>query len=180
MNRRDGYTLVELVMAVSLLIIVTLGGTAIFYRSFRSSGVSDKQSVLNSSLRLLDEMIEQNLRYGSVISVENASGQKLRSDCVTSGLSELGVSGDKLEFKDASGGVAVYSLLEDGTVSSNSGVIVSNPEIVVTKLVFTWYCRSGVNDKINLYIEANSGATTGEVITGKFNKDINLLNSGIN
>jgi type II secretory pathway pseudopilin PulG len=168
-----GYTLIELVMAVSLLVIVLTGGTAIFFRSFRSSGVSDIQTSLNNSLRSLDEMIERSLRYGEVAQV----GSHNRADCVTAGV--IGVTGSSLTVLDLSGGPALYSLTA-GIVSSNSGVQISNPEIEVTKLEFTWYCRSGVNDKMKMLIEANVSGKSGEVVSTYFKKDINLLNSGIN
>ena len=174
MNKQiHGFTLIELIMAVSLLVLVLVGGTTIFYRSFRSSGVSDIQASLNTSLRSLDDMIERTLRYGEVIRVGE---DKFREECLAGE-----VSGDTLVVKDTSGGVAIYSLEENGRVSSNSAdVIISNPEVEITKLEFTWFCRSGVNDKMNLYIEASSKSKTGEGSTAVFNKDINLLNSGIN
>lgn len=168
-----GYTLIELVMAVSLLVLVLVGGTAIFYRSFRSSGVSDIQSTLNTSLRSLDEMIERSLRYGTVVRVNDS----LRSDCLLAGSS--GVVGDTLVVRDLSGGVIVYTFEDEGTVSSNSAVI-SNSAMRVSTLQFKWYCRSGVNDKMNLYIEASPVETTSEDMVVVFNKDINLINSGIN
>jgi len=173
MKKQEGYTLIELVMAISLLVIILVGGTTIFYRSFKSSGVSDLQTTLNGSLRSLDEMIERTLRFGEVIRVGD---NYFREDCLAGK-----VSGSTLVVKDPAGGIATYSLLEDGTVSSNSAdVIISNSGIKVTKLLFTWYCRSGVNDKMNLQIEAEpvSKASIGQ--TASFNKDINLLNSGIN
>lgn len=171
--RLKGYTLVELVVVVSLLIIVLAGGTAIFYRSFRSSGISDIQTALNNNLRALDEMIERSLRYGEVVRV----GTDDRLSCVAAGTS--GVTGSTLVVVDLAGGKATYSL-SDGVVSSDSAVPISNPEIEVTKLEFTWYCRSGVNDKIKMVMEANVRGKSGEIATGVFSKDINLLNSGIN
>lgn len=175
MRNDTGYTLIELIMAVSLLVLVLVGGTTIFYRSFRSSGISDIQASLNTSLRTLDEMIERTLRFGEVVRVgEN----NYRPECLEAVPSE-GISGSEMVVRDQSGGVAIYTLSE-GVVSSNSGVIISNPEIEITKLQFTWYCRSGVNDKMNLLIEASSKTNSGEGSKAVFNKDINLLNSGIN
>lgn len=168
----NGYTLIELIMAISLLVIVLTGGTAIFYRSFRSSGLSDIQTSLSNNLRYLDEMIERTLRYGEVVRV----GEKYRVDCLEAGIT--GVSGSTLGVLDLAGGEAIYSL-SGGVVSSNSATI-SNPEIMVTNLEFTWICQSGVNDRINLVIEASVTGKSGDVTTKIFSKDINLLNSGIN
>lgn len=175
--KNKAYTLIELVMAVSLLAIVLTGGTAIFYKSFRSSGISDIQTSLNTNLRVLDTMIESTLRYGIVNRISTTSEDYFRNECLLSGSN--GVTGDIMVVKDLSGGVAVYSLF-DGVVSSNSGEPISNPEINVTKLEFTWYCRSGVNDKMKLVIEAETTGKTGDLTRGSFVKDINLLNSGIN
>lgn len=176
-TNKKGFTLIELIVTVSLLMIVLVGGTSIFYKSFRSSGVSDVQSVLNSSLRSIGEMIEKGLLFNSVVSVTNAGGIRNRNYCLTQ---PAGVTGSTLKFKDAQGGEATYTfVVADSAVSSNSAVI-SNPGIKVTKLNFTWICKSGVNDKINLEIEANSSAKTGDTISGKLNKEILLLNSGTN
>jgi hypothetical protein len=172
------YTLIELVMAVSLLVIVLVGGTAIFYRSFRSSGISDIQTGLNNGMRSLGDMIENSLRYGTVVRVVGDSGDMYRTDCLSAGTT--GVSGSSMVLKDNSGAPLIYSLLADGTVSSNSGEIISQPSLTVNQLLFTWICRSGVNDKINLLIEATSNTISGEIVSGTLNRDINLLNSGIN
>jgi len=174
-NHSSGYTLIELIMAVSLLLLVLVGGTMIFYRSFRSSGVSDVQASLNTSLKTLDEMIERSLRFGEVICVGD---NNFREECLAAS-SAVGISGSVLVVRDPSGSVATYSFI-DGKVSSTSGVIISNPEIEITRLQFTWYCRSGVNDKMNILIEARSRNSSVEGSEASFVKDINLLNSGIN
>lgn len=171
--RPAGYTLIELIITVTLLAIVLTGGTAIFFKSFRSSSVSDVQTEVDSGLRALDEMLERSLLYGTVVRVDNY----YRAECLASA---NGVSGNSLGVRDLYGGEAIYTFLVDGTVSSNSGIIISNSEIVVTNLKFTWYCRSGVNDKMNLLIEATSNLVNGETTSSTLNKDINLLNSGVN
>jgi prepilin-type N-terminal cleavage/methylation domain-containing protein len=171
-----GYTLVELLVTMSLLVIVLTGGTAIFYRSFKSSGLSDAKTSLNASMKTLDELIERSLRYGTVLKVINLSGEKDRSDCVLG--NETGVTGSTVIVRDPSGGIVTYSL-GDGKVSSNSGII-SNEKIAVSRLEFTWICRSGVNDKIKLLIEAAPIENTASEWTSIYEKDINLLNSGIN
>lgn len=180
MRSSSGYTLIELIVTVSLLVIVLIGGTTIFFRSFRSSGVSDIQTTVNNGLRSIDEMIERTLRYGTIIRLVDSTGvERNREDCVVAGRDNEGIVGESLVVRDRLGGLAVYSL-SDGVVSSNSGVVISTPDISVTKLQFTWYCRSGVNDKINVVIEATSSAKTSDGYSGSLVKDINLLNSGTN
>ena len=181
--RKKGYTLIELVMSISLLVIVLLGGTAIFFRSLRSSGISDIQSSVNNNLRTLDEMIEGVLRYGTVTHLVGLNDLDIeRDDCLLAG--DNGVTGKAIVIRDSWGATAQYTRGVDienerGYVASNSAMI-SNPEIDVTKLEFLWYCRSGVNDKIKLLIEAKTEESSGETISGKIDKDINMLNSGIN
>ena len=166
-----GYTLIELVVTVALLAIVLMSGTAIFYKSFRSSGISDVHTVVDNDLRSLGEMLEKTLRYGTVVRI----GDSTRVECLAS---VDGVSDSSLIVRDLSGREAIYTL--DGEQLSLNSAIISNPEIRVTNLEFTWYCRSGVNDKMNLLITATSSLITGEVASSTLNKDIYLLNSGIN
>lgn len=175
MKKRNGYTLVELVVAVSLLSIVLLGGTIIFFKSFKSSGVSDAQTNVNNSVRSLEEMIEKAVKYGTVYRVVGASDND-RTACLAAG--STGVVGSQVSVRDLNGGSALYSFA-NGEVSSNSAVI-SNPSVTVTKFQITWYCRSGVNDKMKIEIEATSGKVNQDLVVGKLEKDINLLNSGIN
>jgi len=172
-----GYTLIELIITIALLVIVLTGGTAIFYRSFRSSGLSDLQTTVNSGVKSLGDSIERTLKYGVVSRVNDGGEDMDRNDCLLAG--EEGVVGDGITIKNFTGGGATYDLLVDGTVSSNSGVI-SNTGIFVTKLQFTWRCTSGVNDKMNLVIEATPNPQTEEGFVGVLNRDINLLNSGVN
>ncbi len=172
MRNKKAFTLIELVVTIALLVIVLTGGTAIFFKSFRSSGISDLQTTVNNGLTSLDNLIERSLRYGAVVRVSSQGVDNFRTDCLLAG--DSGVAGDTLAVRDNDGGVAIYSFTH-GTVSSNSAVI-SSPGIIIKNLQFTWYCRSGVNDKINLLIEATSGG----VVSASFSKDINLLNSGIN
>lgn len=178
---RHGYTLIELVISISLLVIVLLGGTAIFFRSLRSSGISDMQSLVNNNLRSLDAMIQNVLRYSTVIRLVGTTGDFSRTQCLSAGSN--GVTGQTLTVRDGMGGTAVYSRGVNtdniGFISSNSGVVISTPEIDVTKLEFVWYCRSGVNDKLKLVIEASVKTKSDEKTSGKIEKDINLLNSGI-
>jgi prepilin-type N-terminal cleavage/methylation domain-containing protein len=176
--RHKGYTLVELVITVSLLVIILAGGTAIFLRSLRSSGLSDSQSTLNESLNSLDLMMEKVLRYGTVTRLVDSDGNSIyREKCIEA--SSSGVTGVILAARDSEGGTAIYSL-SDGVVSSSSGVAISNPNVYVTSMQFTWYCISGINDKINLLVEATVSGKTGAGTSGTLDKDINLLNSGIN
>lgn len=178
MKKTDyGFTLVELVVTVALMGIILTGGTAMFFGSFKSSGVSDIQTSINNSLRSLDEVIERTLLYGTVVRVVSAGVDHDRDSCISAG--ENGVAGSSLVVRDASGGTAVYALA-DGVVTSNSGEVISNSAVVISRMEFTWFCRPGVNDMINLDLEATMDTVSGDGITSEFSKTINLINSGIN
>jgi len=178
MNRKKGYTLIELIVTVSLLVIVLVGGTTIFYRSFRSSGMSDVRSVVTSNLSAVGEMMEKTLRYGKVYRLVGPTGQDVpRSSCLVAG--EVGVPGTALVMNDVSGNQVIY-VLHNGVVASNEAAI-SNDRIGVTEMTFRWFCRSGVSDKMNLTLKAVYAGTdedSGTVF--QWDKDINMFNSGIN
>src|SRR5258706_13647206 len=80
--KKAGYTLIELLIAILLLAVILLGGTSLFYRNLRSSGLGDVDLGLNTALRLVLSVIERDIRYGTV----NSVGACVRADCLISGL----------------------------------------------------------------------------------------------
>ncbi len=177
--KKAGYTLIELLIAILLLAVILLGGTSLFYRNLRSSGLGDVDLGLNTALRLVLSVIERDIRYGTVKSV----GAGVRADCLTSG--STGYIGDTLSITDLQGLGTTYSL-ETGKIAStaaDTGVkaYLSPASVTITALSFTWYCQSGVSDKIKIDIDATSNVLgSGIDITRNVSREVNLLNSGIN
>ncbi len=174
-----GYTLIEVVIAVMLLAIILLGGTALFFQTLRTSGLSEVDLNLTSSLGQTMSAIERDSRFSQVVDVDSG----VRSDCVAAG--EGGYSGTTLTVKDLGGLETVYSLSGNriASVAAQTGrsVFISSSDISVTRLNFVWYCQGGINDKLKLEIDASSTVLgSGVVVTRSLSSEIDLLNSGIN
>jgi prepilin-type N-terminal cleavage/methylation domain-containing protein len=176
-----GYTLIEVIISMLLLVIILVGGTALFYQSLKSSGFSDVDLGLTSSLRSVFSSIEKDIRFGQVVNV----GTGFRLDCVSAG--SVGFPGETLTVSDLVGAETVYSL-DNNRIASTSSlmgnvVYISPPEIKIERLGFTWFCQGGVSDKIKVEIDAIDevlGSGTGIGVTRKVSTDISMFNSGIN
>jgi prepilin-type N-terminal cleavage/methylation domain-containing protein len=175
----SGYTLIELVIVVSLMAIILLGGTGVFYQNLKSSGLGNVNLGINSDLRSVLSMIEKDIRYSMVSSV----GIGTRTDCLAEG--PAGFAGNSLTVVDLQGMETVY-LLDAGRIASVSSttarsVYLTNTSSRVTGLQFFWYCQSGVSDKIKIEIDiASSVIESGFDFTRNVSREINLLNSGLN
>lgn len=176
---KKGYTLIEMLIVVSLMAIILLGGTTIFFRNLRSGGVGNIDMNVNSELRSVLSMIEKDIRFSNVISV----GSGTRSDCVIAGAD--GYMGNSLTVADLQGLTTTY-LLDTEKIASFSAVTakqvdLTSPAAKVTGLRFTWYCLSGISDKMKIEIDMKSAVVgSGFDITRTVSREINLLNSGIN
>lgn len=176
-----GYTLIEVIISLLFLVIILMGGTTLFYQSLRSSGLSDVDLGLTSSLRSVLSSIEKDIRFGQVVNVGNG----FRTDCLLAG--SVGYPGDSLTVSDLVGAETVYTLdLDNDRIASTSSqmgntVFISPPEINVSRLNFTWFCQGGVSDKIKVEIDANNNVLgLGVGVVREVSIEINLLNSGIN
>lgn len=178
-----GYTLIELVVVITLLSVILLGGTSVFYRSLRSNALGSMDLTINLESRSVLSLIEKNIRFGTVESVALSSPPTtyLRDQCEDSG----SVVGDQLFISDMQGLTTLYSL-SSGKVASTSSVprtidLTNSSVVTVKTLKFTWYCQAGISDKIKIDITMeNPTAADDLVVTRTVSKEINLLNSGIN
>ena len=173
------YTFIELMMAIMLLAVILLGGTAIFYQSLRSSGLSDVDLNMSSALRGTLSSMEKDIRFARAEMV----GTGIRDDCLVSG--NTGYTGNSLTVLDIGGAETVYSLINDKIASTSAqtgSVTYLTPDsIKIKSLSFTWYCRGGVNDKINIEVDASVTVLgSGLEVTRNVSTEVNMLNSGIN
>lgn len=178
-KRIDGYTLIEMLVALSLMVIVLLGGTLLFTQNLRTGGLTEVDLRVNSSARAILDELERTLRFGEVKRV----GQQSRDDCLSA--ADTGVSSDSVEVETISGVPTTYSLLNQkiASVSAATGdpFYLGGDDIVVNSLNIGWFCRSGISDKINLEISISSTVLgTGVTITKTVSRDILLLNGSIN
>lgn len=174
-----GYTLIEVMIAVLLMTVILLGGTALFYQNLKSSGLSDLDLHLNSTLRGVLSGIEKDIKFSNVISV----GAGTRSDCIAAG--STGYSGASLVVDDLNNLRSTYSLDTDKIASTAAAtsrkVFLSPDDIEITRLNFTWYCQGNVSDKINIEIDATSVVLGSDLdVVRSVTTEVNLFNSGVN
>ncbi len=174
-----GYTLIELIVALSLMIVVLLGGTTLFTQNLRTGGLTDIDLNLSSSSRFLLDELERNLRFGKVISVNTSS----KDDCLAAGTS--GISGTSFSVEDNTGLVSIYSLSNNKIASTsaltNNVDYLNSDSVLVKSLSVKWTCQSGISDKINLDINVSSSVLgTGVTISRTVSRELLLLNSSTN
>lgn len=69
----DGYTLIEMLVALSLMVIVLLGGTLLFTQNLRTGGLTEVDLKVNSTARAILDELERTLRFGEVIRVGDST-----------------------------------------------------------------------------------------------------------
>ncbi len=175
----DGYTLIEMLVALSLMVIVLLGGTLLFTQNLRTGGLTEVDLKVNSTARAILDELERTLRFGEVIRV----GDSTRDVCLEA--ANTGVEGSKVLIETLGGVETEYSL-SNQKIASVSGTntdpfYLGGDDVTVNALNFKWFCQSGISDKINLEMNISSTVLgTGVTITKTISRDILLLNGSIN
>lgn len=175
--RTKGYSLMELLVVISVLVIVMIGGTTIFLSNLRSGGMNEVQLKTSKSARSLMDTIESRLRYSKVVDIDSLQ----RDRCLLAGTD--GVSGSKILFENAEGRQEEIGFF-DGSITSSSAelnvsVKLNSDNVTVEKFVVEWFCGPGINDKIKLDLSLK-----GVGVDQKFNategitREMILLNSG--
>lgn len=173
-----GYTLIEVLIAVFILVIILVGGTNLYFQNLKSSGLSNVTLNLNSSLNRSVQNIARDIRFGDVLSV----GMGTRNDCIAAG--DTGFAGTTLRSRDLQGLDTIYQLQQSRIASvsayTNSVVYLTPSDIDISRLNFVWFC-SGSGDLIRVEVEGQGSASaSGITIIGTASAEIDLLNSGIN
>lgn len=173
-----GYTLMELLVVITLLVLVMVGGTGLFLSNLRTGGTSEVILRTSKSARTLSEFIETKIRFGQVIKVDELT----RDDCLLAG--NTGVSGNSILLENLTGGSELISL-SAGVLSSSSATLtnsirLNNTDVSVESFDITWYCKSGINDKMNVNMVIK-GTALGlkDDVTETISREIVLLNSGV-
>lgn len=174
-----GFTLIEVIIALTLLGVILLGGTALFYQNLKTSGLSDVDLTFNVTMREILSAMEKDIRYSTIVSVDGSP----RLDCMEAGAT--GISGDTMIINDTNGAKITYSL-DTGRVASKSGTTGTTTyfndieTVNVGSLAFTWYCVGGVNDKIKIQMNAsNTTLGSGINVERSVSQEVMLLNSGL-
>ena len=178
MKKTNGFTLMELIVSVSVLAVILVAGTMILFRNLNTGGLSDAEASVKLGANQLFDTIERNIKFSDVESV----GGGLRTDCVSAGAS--GFPGASLTVRDQMGAITTYSESINSRVASNSMEISSDNMLIKTgTLLFTWYCHPGIGDNIKISFSAtdkSSNALVAPILSNSvYEKTINLPNSGL-
>ena len=176
MNNK-GYTLMEMVVVVSLLVVIMVGGTSLFLTNLRSGGTSEVVLKTARTARVLADLVETRLRYGRVIQV----GELSKDLCLEAGTD--GVSGSSVLFENLQGEQELLAF-SNGEIASSSAdgsnsVRLNNDEVRVESFEIKWFCIPGLNDKIKVDMSfGGSGVGLKNDVFEKISREMILLNSG--
>lgn len=173
---KNGFTLVEMMIAISVLAVLVLGGTMIFYKTLSSGSLNQATLNTGSSSGQVLAAIESNIRYKKVYSVTDAgSNISYRSTCLANG----SVPNGKILTVYDNFGTTNYKILNN-QIASDSGVVptpvISTSNLRVVDITFTWFCTPGANDIVRVLVTTNDINTAGTP-NKTFSKDINMYNS---
>ena len=165
-----GYTLVELVVVIGVMVVIIGAGMGVFYQSLRSGSRVDFELFIDTSSRVIENSITDLVGFSRVVSV---AGQD-QDVCLAAGSG--GVAGDSLTV-DVAGSLSEY-LIEDDYIASNSSRV--SPEgVTISNLSFTWVCLYGEKEKMEVSFVAQA-EKEGQVVSVErsYSFDILLKNSG--
>lgn len=147
-QKKLGFSLLELLIYVSILSIIVVVISNTFISLSKGNGQSKAKSEVNSSIRFANELIKQDLKNASLVSVPVSGG--------TSNTLTLTRNGE----------IIVYDTL-DGVLrrqeATNPPVNVTNPNVIVTALTFVRientnlvFNKTNVSIKVNMTFRYNS------------------------
>jgi prepilin-type N-terminal cleavage/methylation domain-containing protein len=166
-----GFTLMEMMIAVSLMSVVVMAGTMVFYKSLSSSGMNQAQVNITASSNQVLQLIENSIKYQQI----NGVGTKVRSDCIAASNSSGSVTGSTLLVHDQFGATTFSRDAVNNKVSSNSAVI-SSPNLEINSLSFDWFCVPGSSDILRVTIKTRDIGLSQLTTYQTFSKDINMYN----
>lgn len=168
----------ELLVVITLLVLVMMGGTSLFLSNLRTGGTGEVILRTSKAARSLSEFVETKIRFGQVIKVDDLT----RDDCLVAG--DIGVSGNSILLENLVGGSELISL-SSGVLSSSSATLTNSmrlngSDVSVESFDVTWYCKAGINDKMNIdMVIKGSGVGLKDDITESISREVVLLNSGL-
>lgn len=171
---KGGFTLIEMMIAVSVMAVIVMGGTLVFFRSLGSSGVNQAQINIIASSNQVLAAVENSIRYQEIKELSDGVNFYDRDDCITAGKTGGSLSGNRLIVNDLFG-ESIYSI-SAVKLTSNSAVI-SSPNLIIRSVSFKWFCIAGSNDKLQLQIVANDTGLTTSVPDRTISRDINMYNN---
>ena len=175
-KKQKGYSLMELLMVVGVLLIVLGSGMMAFYRTLRGGAKADIALELDSGARQMMNSAAYLIRHGEVVSLDGLD----KDDCLDAGVD--GVTGEVLILRMVDSGETTLSMTDNKLSSSSAGlgdVFLGADGLEVEDLLFSWACQAGQKDQVGMEFTAGWLNQSGEVSESKSFSLIELLrNSG--
>ncbi len=172
----SGFTLIELMISVSVLVILSIGGSLVLFSTLGSKSYNAADSIITNSSTQTLIAFEKIIKYAKIDSVVATATGTTYSRTGCNGAGSGGVSGDKLNAHDNYG--SSIFLLSGNGIASNAAQM-SSTDLVISNLAFTWYCVPGRNDRIKVFFKGTYVNSPGGFWLRDFSRDINLYNSRI-
>lgn len=175
---RQGFTLIELMVAIVVLAILSTAGVNIFYRSLRGSSQVELRRALDDRSRLIMSALGRYIREGRIVSLSGVDKNSCVASGQATGTSLVIRALDDLDSTISLTGGQISSSSAEGTVVMNPGTEYTISQADTTPL-FTWYCASGVADRVLVNFRGSSVSNEGDVtVTKDYSLDLILRNSG--
>lgn len=159
-----GYTLMELLMVMAVILVVLGSGMTAFYRTLRGGTRADIDLALDSGTRQMMNSSAYLIRHAEV---ESLSAQD-KEDCLAAGSG--GVTGTALVLRMVDGGETTLALVEDRLASSSAGlgdVFLAAEGLQLSDMSFKWNCQAGQKDKVEMSFTASWINEAGEASASK-------------
>ena len=171
-----GFTLMELLVVMGVMLVIIGAGMNIFYQSLRSGSRVDYELFVDTSSRVIESSMVSLIAYSRVVSVSGSD----QDACLLAG--EAGLEGDTLVV-EVDETETEYSLVGDFIASSTAvpiGEVLINPEgIQVSDLNFNWVCLYGEPERVEVEFTAQAEKEDVSVpIVNDYSFEILLKNSG--
>ncbi len=153
-NRQAGFTLMEMLASVAVLMVLVVTAVGMFSRSLKSSAYVESQRLLDSSARSIIDSMTKYLRESKVVSL----GPWTRLDCPGT------FSGTSLVVRGIDGALSNFSLSGTNIASNSSNL---NPTSVeIGSFSTEWTCGSGQPDRLEINFSENVVTTYREGLDG--------------
>lgn len=152
MNRKFGFTLVELMVVVAVMIVLTGVGSASLSQFNNNQQMDGLKDELMTNLNLARNMAITNQLPDGVgggvkyVLINLSTGTSVRADAVTNGGN---INYFSKENKAITTTISFGFSVENGRLTNGSGVLGSTP------LCLTLYLSSNINNKRYIYIDAS-------------------------
>lgn len=154
MSKRNGsergFTLMEMLASVTVLMVLAVTAVGMFSRSLRSSAYVESQRLLDGSAKTIIDSMSRYLRESRMVSLDGMD----KEVCIISG----SIAGSNLVVTGSDAVNSTFELQGDN-IASNSSIL--NPESVeISNFLVDWTCTQGTPDKLDIGFSARLSSAT--------------------